>query len=551
MGESLLNWLGDRNPQLFRELKGRLTNGKLAIAAGLSAIGQLFLVLLYQAALPTEPGNYSRYCGGTGNCFIDDFGDLVLNLKLWWLDLYVDLSLIGIFVLLVGGTYLLIADLAQEEQRGTLNFVRYSPRSASNILLGKLLGTPVLLYVVAAIAMPLHLMAGLSGGIPPLEIVEFYGILAASCIFFYSLALLEGLVSHKLGIFQAFLGSGAVLLFLTILTLTTLNFIEPTALDWLRLFYPGTLLPHLVKASFLPASDIGLLANGTLDANELAKIHWYGQAIFAHGASTITFVLLNCGLWSYWVWQGLKRYFHNPGATVLSKKQSYWITGFFVVSTLGFVPPRVSSVDYLLGNFALVMLFQAMLFLILMAALSPQRQALRDWARYRHQQGRGGLLADLLWGEKSPSTLAIALNLALITAYILPAVLIWPLGQHRLALLSGLVLFAGVILIHAAIAQLILLQRTSKRVLIATATVGFLAVIPLIGSLFIGWATSTAPWLMFFSFIPLVATHNGSVTTMAFALLGQWLVITLVSVQMTRQLRLAGQSETRALLQGQ
>ena len=48
--------------------------------------------------------------------------------------------------LLVMGTYLLIADLSREERRGTLNFIRMSPESAKNILLGKLLGVPILVY---------------------------------------------------------------------------------------------------------------------------------------------------------------------------------------------------------------------------------------------------------------------------------------------------------------------------------------------------------------------------------------------------------------------
>lgn len=49
---------------------------------------------------------------------------------------------------------------------------------------------------------------------------------------------------------------------------------------------------------------------------------------------------------------------------------------------------------------------QLCLFLFLIVALSPRRQALLDWARYRQQRltrgkgfWKGALIHDLLWGE--------------------------------------------------------------------------------------------------------------------------------------------------------
>jgi ABC-type Na+ efflux pump permease subunit len=83
------------------------------------------------------------------------------------------LSVIGIFALIVIGTYLLISDLAHEERRGTLNFIRLSPQSPENILVGKLLGVPILLYLVAVLAVPLHLWAGLAAQISLMRILSF------------------------------------------------------------------------------------------------------------------------------------------------------------------------------------------------------------------------------------------------------------------------------------------------------------------------------------------------------------------------------------------
>jgi len=58
---------------------------------------------------------------------VDNQGNFVINWQMWWLDLFTWLSLIGIFALLVAGTYLLISDLAHEERQDTLNFIRLSP----------------------------------------------------------------------------------------------------------------------------------------------------------------------------------------------------------------------------------------------------------------------------------------------------------------------------------------------------------------------------------------------------------------------------------------
>ena len=131
-----LNWLerlGDWNPQLMRELKGRLKPRNLLIASVISLVGQFLLFLVAQTQLPIVAGEGHRYC--TANavnhilryCVRDAFNNVVINWQLWWLELFVWLSLIGIFALIVIGTYLLISDLAHEERRGTLNFIRLSP----------------------------------------------------------------------------------------------------------------------------------------------------------------------------------------------------------------------------------------------------------------------------------------------------------------------------------------------------------------------------------------------------------------------------------------
>ncbi|PSP24743.1 MAG: hypothetical protein BRC55_06120 [Cyanobacteria bacterium SW_8_48_13] len=516
MVQTLLNRLGEVNPQLFREFKGRLKPRNLAIAAVSSVLAQVLLYLFFQTRLSAHDG-IARYCQGAYSCNS--------NWQLWWLDLFVALSLMGMFALLVVGTYLLIRDIVREERRGTLGFIRLSPQSAVSILIGKMLGVPALLYVMGAIALPLHLGAGLAAQIPLSLIFSFYAVLAASCAFSYSAALLFGLVSARLGEFQAWLGSSAVLFYLCLMTGASLanHSVFWSSADWLTLFYPGKVLPYLVGETPHSLGTIGY------------------------------FNVLNYGLWSYWIWQGLKRRFSNPRIIILSKQQSYGLSGSFALVNLGFVfQPSEFLGDIpeqaLFMNFATLLGFELLLFLGLIAALSPHRQTLQDWARYRHRATKENrsLLKELIRGDKSPSTVAIALNLAITSLALLPAILFLPLGEYRIPVLFGVVLNASLILIYAMLTQSLLLMKMPKRETWAAGVVSALVLLPLVGSaIFI-----ETPGLRLFSAGAIFATSQVPVTTVFFSILGQWLAIALLGLQMKRQLQKAGESTTKALLSG-
>jgi hypothetical protein len=151
MNLSWLARLGDWNPQLFRELKGRLKPRNLTIAVAISLLGQLLLLISFAGQLPVDDARgvvSNRYCISNLNreCIRDAVGNFTINWQLWSLDVFTWLSLIGIFAMLVVGTYMLISDLSREEHRGTLNFIRLSPQPTQSILTGKLLGVPILLY---------------------------------------------------------------------------------------------------------------------------------------------------------------------------------------------------------------------------------------------------------------------------------------------------------------------------------------------------------------------------------------------------------------------
>lgn len=559
-----VNWtdrLGDLNPQLLREFKGRLKPRNVLIAVGISLLGQLLLLMSYSTMLPLDTGNadiYNRYCRGIGDtkCLRDALGNIDINWQLWWLDVSVWLSVIGFLTVLVVGTYMLISDLAREENRGTLNFIRLSPQSTTSLFSGKLLGVPIVMYLLVGLAIPLHLFAGLSAGIPLALILGFYGVVVASAACFYSAALLYGLVSGGLGGFQAWFGGGIVLAFLSMMTAMNLHggSLNNNALDWLQVFSPSAVLPYLIDAS-----SQGKVYSLGMDQRQAWQ--WFGLPLGASIWNMASFSVLNYALGTFWFWQGLKRCFHNSGATLLSKRQSYLITACCEVALIGFslkLPKwRMDNPESIAGglfeNFGALLLLNLPLFLCLMAALSPHRQVLQDWARYRREgtSSRGKkLVQDLVWGEKSPSLVAVALNLLIASFTVVPWILVWPESDYKVSALMTVVLSVNVILIYAGVAQLMLFMKTPKRSLWAASTVAALIILPPVTFGLLSIDPNEIPGLWLFSAFSWYAAKDVAITTVCLSVLGQWLAFSLLSIQTARQLRLAGESASKALMSG-
>lgn len=566
--------IGNWNPQLLRELNGRLKARNVWIAVAISLLGQFFLFQFFQTQLPIlrNPEDYkylgaNQFCTGKPDyagariykCVLDSLGNVIINWQQWWLSVFVFLSFVCVFALLVIGTYMLIADLTNEERKGSLNFIRLSPESTQRLLIGKMLGVPILVYLVAALAMPLHLWAGLSAEISLGEILAFYAVVVACCIFFFSSALLYGLVSNWLGGFQAWLGAGIVLGFLWLNS--TLAIYTPiyNPLAGIRLFAPFDLIPHLTASSI------------SYQNLELERLQWFHLPLGENIPILIAFAILNYALWTYWAWQGLQRCFRNPNATILSKSQSYLLTACFTALNVGFSLPgytdsylRNNSKDWLFQHIAMLSFFDLLLFLYLMAALFPHRQALQDWARYRRQKvstrksfWNSSLLKDLIWAEKSPALVAIAINL-IIAVIPLVGVVVFSGAEidAKIAAFFSIGLAASIVIIYAAIAQLMLFMKAQNRIFWAIGTIGAALLLPpvILGVLSIQPGT-TAGFLWFFTAgapIVVLSPPGGYISSMMLwlAILGQWSVFALLNFQLTRQLRVAGESATKALLAG-
>jgi hypothetical protein len=557
-----LNWLdllGDRNPQLLRELKGRLKPRNVILAVALSILGQFLLWVSFLLRVPHPTTDLTIYKGGfpisdlycTGSidygnnrkCLVDAVGDLLVDWQKWSLDLFLVLSLIGIFGLLLAGTYLLIDNLAYEERKGTLNFIRLTPRSPQSILWGKLLGVPSLLYLVVLLAVPLHLWAGFAAHIPLLRILSFYGLLGMSCVFFYSLSLLFGLISSSaLSGFQAWLGSGTVFLFI----LVGLN--KPllgNALDWLNIFSPALVLQYLIASTGIdPVISYAYL--------NIPKLYWFGLPAGAGIGGVASLLILNYSLWTYWSWRAMERCYPNPSKTIFSKPQSYLLVACFEMMALGFA--RFSDRYGLTENFKILLAYNFVLFFGLIITLTPQRQTVIDWARYRKQKSfsKGlfnlSLLKDLVWGENNPPIVAIALNLAITAVILVPWIILASDNSTNLSASIALVLSLSLIALCAALAQLVVFIQTQKPGLWVIGTLGAVIILPplLLGLLGVNAYTSPTLWL--FTVFAFEASKTAGMFNVLLAVLGQLSLLTLCSWQITHQLKKAGASNSLTLL---
>ncbi|GGA52597.1 hypothetical protein [Okeania sp. KiyG1] len=184
---NLFNW----NPQLFREIKGRLKTRNVAIAISASLLCQFIVMMVFLANLPEKHGenvlSHNKYCIRIPE---DYYNCIAIDWSTWWLDVSKTFSWILLALMLLGGIYMLVADLGKEKRLGTLNFICLTPKPSHNILLGKLLGVPILIYLAIAISLPLHLWAIISSGLSLSWFFGFYGVVITACCFFYNASLI-------------------------------------------------------------------------------------------------------------------------------------------------------------------------------------------------------------------------------------------------------------------------------------------------------------------------------------------------------------------------
>jgi hypothetical protein len=512
---TLLNGLGEWNPQLVRELKGHLKRRNLFLTVASALVCQLLILVA------SSQQNCLHYVAD--KC-------VELDWQIRWELMFRTLNWILPLLLLVGGVHLLISDLDKEARRGTLNFIRLSPQPSQSILLGKLLGVPALLYLAIALTIPLHWVSALGAGVSLGWLLGIYALWGVGCGVFYSAA--------------------------AYYTLTWSDRDVSKSLTW-----AGTFLACFVGFPYISVIDFSF--DWYQHSSELGTWTWFLLPLWQQSELMLTWALITLGAGTYWIWQAANRLFTNPSATALSKGQSYWLVASVQIWLLGFAVPQVNSgtfdVQMFIGSFVLFFL-NPIGFLMLNGALSPRRQALLDWACYRHKDSstRKGfwhrsLVPDLMWGEKSPTLVAIAINLLISAAIWIPWI-VWGSGQAQSQdnfttpiVLLGLLLTINVILIYAAIAQLMLFMNRWQQSFWIVSTVGVLGGVPLAIWATFGISPLDMPYMWLLSPLPILTLVNASASTIFLSVLAQLSILGLLTLRLTQQLRKAGESASKAL----
>jgi hypothetical protein len=541
---NLFDRIGNWNPQLFREIKGRLKMGNMAIASALSLGAQLLLFMYFNAQIPVAPphGQYTRhitdrFCTFKNidpdsyekKCVRDALGNFAINWQEWWESIFIWLSLLSVLALLVAGTYMLVSDLDKEERRGTLNFIRLSPQSAKTIFIGKILGVPILLYLAVILSVPLHFYSGLAAQIPLHKILCLDTAIVANCALFYSAAMLFGLTTNWLGGFQPWLASGIALFMFGAFSIVP----SSTISVWnLAIFFS----PVYSIAIFSVVED---------------KFQWFYLPVAQNVAIALAFLVSIYTTVTYWLWQGWQRRFPNPGATVWSKEQSYLLVICCQIIILGFAFQKGATFNY---NISGLLILNLLMFLALIAALTPDRQSLYDWARYRKQLvpnsqklWRRYRLLDLIWSEKSPATVAIAINFLSSVIILTPWMLLRTTGSYGF----GSVIFClNSILIYASIAQLFLFVKKRNHEIWAAGTIASTILLPPLILFMLQASKTVLFWWFFFTFGGFLSVFSIEEKDMIlFYILSQWTVLVLLNLKLRSHLKIAGQSASKALLQ--
>lgn len=532
------NQIGDWNPQLIREVRGRLRSSGLWLTLGGAILAQVLLMVVFYSLVPqkTWVDPVSRYCTGymtyEGShefvCELNAAGDLILNMQVWWQDLFRLLTWAVPLIWLTGSVYILIGDLVKERQQGTLNFVQLSPRSALSICVGKLLGVPILLHLLAGSFLPLHLLAAAWGQIDGSHLVWFYGGLLGVWGMLSAGAMLFALLGGS----QPWLGTVAALL---------------------------GIHPALWLIAFGLWRDEWKQWGWAVDRSaELVQFNWFGLPIGSTVWMAGLFVMISCGVALAWIGWTMIRRFEWGERTLLSKRSSYLLTlclnlfGVgFVWSTLspqGWIPSHLPPQDQVVVFSGVQIPFG----LALILSLLPRRQAILDWIYYRRDRASSQpmtLIRDLIWGENSPPILALGINLGIMLLIWLPLVMMEPLhlalkGEVSLGIMAIVPLWG----IYGVSAQLLGLMRGGRPWWPGAGIVGLLCVPFLVGAL---WhealGGSTGIWVFF-------VYGAGSVHVDHFPLPGTligmslpWLVLGILIGVLVSRIRSLGRSEAQQI----
>jgi hypothetical protein len=488
--KSWLDRIGDWNPQLLREIRGKLKLRNLMVAIGISLLFQALMLLFFSQRIPSDTCFQELRSLGCADSWSS-----------WWLEQFRLITWSMPFILFLAGVYSLIIDLSLEDYRGTLNFIRISPRASVNILMGKIIGVPLLTYIGLGLIFPYHFITAIAGGIPIAFLVSFYVLLIGTAFLLFSSVMLLSLLNNS----QIKIG-GQVSAQALVASFLSFIWIAP-AFMWWNIFTVWSSYNSL----FL-GGDFGAI-----------QAEWWYLPVASNIWVAHIFSICNLAIASLAIWRILQRRFHNPAATLVSKGQSYVLTIYIELLMLGFcMQSSLNDRQFSLGDstlplilLLLITIANALLFLGVIAALTPPRQDLLDWVRFgalstaETSQDASGyrlgyIVRDLIWSDKSPAPVAILLNLLFTQVPILIWINAWFTSESISRATMIVISFSLSVILIALIAQLCVFLKIRNPSVWVTGTISGLIFLPLVISFvlsidptrYAGWLLLGFPWLL-------------------------------------------------------
>ncbi|MEL6384943.1 MAG: hypothetical protein AAFQ89_21275 [Cyanobacteria bacterium J06626_18] len=509
-----------------------------------------FTVQLPRVAIPDVN---RRYCLNEANSDLCEVAAGQKSYRINWLqwnsDVFQVLTLIIVLPLMGLGTFLLTSNLAEEKRRGTLNFLQMSPRSPLTILGGKLLGAPICLYLAVGLVLPLHWFVGLNAGYSMGHLLGFDVVLVAQTLVFYLAALVFSLSTGSvvlLGLQPWLLAAGVVAFQCAVYFWVQHSLFlwyegtESLSIVWTLLFSPFTALGYMVPNA--DAATIGRNANIFMG---IFRINF---------AEYVVLTLVHAFSWYALLGHGLQRRFSNSTTTLLKRRFSYPLTLIFMAVALGLtsIPRAGSYYDGFVDALMITSFFCFLYCMALILALSPARQTLKDWARFRQTQTqqRLSLWQDLIMSDTSSPVVAIVLNFLLMAFLYITWVLGYFAGEFFGDDIDGFIFFSCVALFIGSLVFALLGNQTLLLLPRKKNWLWFGAVSSI--------SCLTFPTITFF--VALLFSFRGypdqilgmhpEVAAFALPLSLMAITIPVLAVIHTRQIALVGRSDTQALLRG-
>jgi hypothetical protein len=312
--------------------------------------------------------------------------------------------------------------VSREREMKTFDFLRTTRLSAAELLVGKLLGVPMVAYFILACTLPISIVAGLLGGIRPAAVLGSVVLLLAFNLFYSLVALWASMLVEKSS-------AGSIGLLGLAGNLLALAFTNGS----FKGFAAISVLPALFSLHELRQFDMASLSPTV-----------FGVTVPCVILSLVLYVLL--GAWFVlMIVRNLKR--DLPQIQLLSRWQCVGLVAFCNLLFYAFMDTHISSLGsfgrttfyyisnnppYELASFALAW-NAILLFLIGVAALSPHEKLKVWWRKWKAGEASYLDPDGLPWPWLLP---AAAIAYAMLAAEALGLRSSVPLGEWRLGFVA-------------------------------------------------------------------------------------------------------------------